>query len=92
MEKQADTVYLTPAERAHLAAEYGEDGAVRIIALLDAYKTNNPKKCREYRDDNKVITAWVIRRYLEERASPSKAAGRDNFFDTLNELARSEAM
>ena len=92
VEKQADTVYLTPAERGHLAAEYGEDGAVRIIALLDAYKTNHPKKCREYRDDYKVITAWVIRRYLEERASPGAAAGRDNFFDTLNELARSEAI
>ena len=92
VEKQADTVYLTPAEREHLAVEYGEDGAARIIALLDAYKTNNPKKCREYRDDNKVITAWVIRRYLEERAGPGTAAGRDKFFDTLNELARSEAM
>ena len=92
VEKQADTVYLTPAERAHLAAEYGEDGAGRIIALLDAYKTNQPKKCREYRDDNKVITAWVIRRYLEERASPREASGGGNFFDTLNELARSETL
>ena len=92
VEKQADTVYLTPAEREHLAAEYGEDGAARIIVLLDAYKTNHPKKCREYRDDYKVITAWVIRLYREERASPGKMAGRDNFFDTLNELARSEAM
>ena len=92
VEKQADTVYLTPAERAHLAAEYGEDGAARIIVLLDAYKTNHPKKCREYRDDYKVITAWVIRLYLEERASPGKTAGRDIFFDTLDDMARSEAI
>ena len=92
VEKQADTVYLTPAEREHLAAEYGEDGAARIIVLLDAYKTNHPKKCREYRDDYKVITAWVIRLYLEERASPGKTAGRDNFFDTLDDMARSEAI
>ena len=92
VKKQADTVYLTPAEREHLAAEYGENGAARIIVLLDAYKTNHPKKCREYRDDYKVITAWVIRLYLEERASPSKTAGRDIFFDTLDDMARSEAM
>ena len=91
VEKQADTVYLTPAERAQLAVEYGEDGAGRIIALLDAYKTNQPKKCREYRDDYKVITTWVIRRYLEERASPG-AGGRDKFFETLNEMAGSDAM
>ena len=92
VEKQADTVYLTPAERAHLAAEYGENGAARIIVLLDSYKTNHPKKCREYRDDYKVITAWVIRLYLEERASPGKMAGRDIFFDTLDDMARSEAI
>ena len=92
VEKQADTVYLTPAEREHLAAEYGEDGAARIIVLLDAYKTNHPKKCREYRDDYKVITAWVIRLYLEERASPGKMAGKDIFFDTLDDMARSEAI
>ena len=92
VKKQADTVYLTPAERAHLAAEYGENGAARIIVLLDAYKTNHPKKCREYRDDYKVITAWVIRLYREERASPGKMAGRDIFFDTLDDMARSEAI
>lgn len=92
VEKQADMVYLTPEERQHLAAEYGEDGARRIIALLDAYKTNQPKKCREYRDDYKVITTWVIRRYLEERASPGAAAGSDHFFDTLNEMAKGEAI
>ena len=92
VEKQADMVYLTPEERQHLAAEYGEDGARRIIALLDAYKTNQPKKCREYRDDYKVITTWVIRRYLEERASPGAAAGSDHFFDTLNEMARGEVI
>ena len=92
VKKQADTVYLTPAERDRLAEEYGEDGAGRIIDLLDAYKTNQPKKCREYRDDYKVITSWVIRRYLEERAGPGGAGGGDHFFDTLNEMARSDAM
>ena len=91
-EKQADLVYLKPEERERLAVEYGEDGARRIIALLDAYKTNQPKKCREYRDDYKVITSWVIRRYLEERASPGAVAGSGHFFDTLNEMARNDAI
>ena len=91
VEKQADTVYLTEAERETLARQYGEEGAARIIALLDAYKTNQPKKCREYRDDYKVITSWVIRRYLEERASPG-AGGRDKFFETLNEMAGRDAL
>jgi hypothetical protein len=89
--RQADTVYLTEAERDRLAADYGEEGAGRIIALLDAYKSNQPKKCREYRDDFKAITTWVIRRYLEERAGPG-AGGRDHFFATLNEMAGSDAM
>lgn len=89
--QEADTVYLTPSEKETLALQYGEEGARRIIALLDAYKTNHPKKCREYRDDYKVITAWVISRYQEERASPGAAAG-SNFFDKLADMARGEVM
>ena len=66
-ERQADTVYLKPAEAAKLAEDYGADGLARIIAILDDYKTNHPDKCEEYRDDYKVILAWVVSRYLGER-------------------------
>ena len=88
---QADTVYLKTDEVDNLCHEFGEDGAKRIISLLDAYKTNHPKKCCEYRDDYKVITAWVISRYLEERASPPPAGRATTFIDKLAEMAREEA-
>ncbi|MBP1624245.1 MAG: hypothetical protein H6Q07_2265, partial [Acidobacteria bacterium] len=87
---QADTVYLKPDELQHLELEYGADGAERIIALLDAYKTNHPSKCAEYRDDYKVITTWVISRYLEERASPATTGRGKTFIDKLAELARED--
>ena len=92
VERQADTVYLKPNERERLCLEHGATGAERIIALLDAYKTNHPGKCSEYRDDYKVITAWVISRYLEERASPQPQTGRpQTFIDKLAEMARQGA-
>ena len=87
-ERQADTVYLKPDEWQRLCLEYGADGAERIVALLDAYKTNHPGKCSEYRDDYKVITTWVISRYLEERASPAAAGRGKTFIDKLADIAR----
>lgn len=68
VEKLADTVYLKPAEAARLAQEYGQRGLARIVAILDAYKTNHPAKRSAYRDDYKVILAWVASRYLTERS------------------------
>jgi len=88
--QQADTVFLKPEELDRLRSEYGDEAAERIIVLLDAYKTNHPKKCSEYRDDYKVITSWVIQRYREERASP-KAAGQDHtFMGILEDMFRED--
>jgi hypothetical protein len=86
VEPQADTVYLKPAEMARLTLEHGSDGVRRLVEILDAYKTNHPKKCAEYRDDYKVITAWVVSRYREEQgaAPPSFAMAK------LAALARAE--
>ncbi len=67
VEAQADTVFLKPSEMERLSAEYGAEGAGRMVEILDAYKTNHPDKCAQYRDDYKVIVSWVISRYLEER-------------------------
>jgi len=89
-EKQADTVFLKPDERERLCLDFGEAGATRIIALLDAYKTNHPGKCAEYRDDYKVITSWVISRYQSERASPAAAGQGKTFIDKLADLARED--
>ena len=96
VEAQADTVYLTPTEVERLSMEYGSDGMLRMVAILDAYKTNHPEKCAEYRDDYKVITSWVISRYLEERAiqqknaraGPQGAGRKKTFIEQLADMAR----
>ena len=96
--QQADTVFLTEEELARLGREFGEDGAQRLVEILDAYKSNNPEKSARYRDDYKVIRSWVIRRYREEqefsghgrRASPSATNQQRTFNDKLAEMAVEE--
>ena len=97
--QQADTVFLTEDELARLCREFGEDGAQRLVEILDAYKSNNPEKSARYRDDYKVIRSWVIRRYREEQesASPHRRAGpgvmmthANPFNDKLAEMAVEE--
>ena len=97
--QQADTVFLTEDELARLCREFGEDGAQRLVEILDAYKSNNPEKSARYRDDYKVIRSWVIRRYREEQesASPHRRAGpgvmmthANPFIDKLAEMAGEE--
>ena len=93
--QQADTVFLTEEELARLCREFGEDGAQRLVEILDAYKSNNPEKSARYRDDYKVIRSWVIRRYREEQesAGPHRRAGpgvmthANPFIDKLAEMA-----
>ncbi len=96
--QQADTVFLTEEELARLCREFGEDGAQRLVEILDAYKSNNPEKSARYRDDYKVIRSWVIRRYREEQesAGPHRRAGpgvmthANPFIDKLAEMAVEE--
>lgn len=100
VESLADTVYLKPLEVARLQQEYGQNGMRRLVEILDAYKTNHPDKCAEYRDDYKVITAWVITRYRDECApltgsrrvaSPPRQLPV-TFIDRLAEMAREEKL
>jgi len=72
----ADTVYLTPSEYKTLYQEFSDSGVKRIIEILDAYKTNTPKKYREYRNDYKVIRSWVIDRYWQEIKAGSGQKGK----------------
>ena len=91
-------MFLTEDELARLCREFGEDGAQRLVEILDAYKSNNPEKSARYRDDYKVIRSWVIRRYREEqefsghgrRASPSATNQQRTFNDKLAEMAVEE--
>ena len=99
--QQADTVFLTATELGKLQQEFGEAGTQRIIELLDSYKTNNPERSANYRDDFKVIRSWVIRRYREEtetanhdrkadRASPAPMRQQKTFIDKLADMAVEE--
>lgn len=71
VEEFADTVFLTKDEYLRLVTDFTEQGAKRLIEILDNYKTNTPKKCREYQDDNKVIRGWVLDRYKKEQPQSS---------------------
>ena len=98
--QQADTVYLTPDELEKLRREYGDEGAERMITLLDAYKTNNPEKSSKYRDDYKVIRSWVVRELRKElndlqpgrRASPAGLRQSSTFIDKLADMAGEEGL
>jgi hypothetical protein len=61
--KYADTVTLTRDEYARLCEKFGEDGAKRMIEILDNYKGSKGKK---YASDYKAILNWVVERYNEE--------------------------
>ena len=99
VEPLADTVYLKPAEINRLRQEYGDGAAQRLVEILDAYKTNHPDKCAEYRDDYKVIIDWVLRRYREEiaqfehssRVSPPRRQP-ETFIDRLADMALAEEL
>ena len=92
---QADTVYLKAKEVDMLRQEHGEEGVRRIVEILDAYKTNCPEKCRSYRDDYKVMHAWVIPRYLEECANrdcvPRGRGQPQTFIERIADMVKEES-
>ena len=61
--KYAEFVTLTRDEYAKLCAEYSEEGAKRMIEILDNYKGSKGKK---YSSDYRAILNWVVNRYNEE--------------------------
>ncbi len=65
--KYAEFVTLTRDEYAKLCAEYAEDGAKRLIEILDNYKGSKGKK---YKSDYRAILNWVVDRYNEEQTRP----------------------
>ena len=96
--QQADTVFLTGAELARLQHEFGEEGAQRLVTILDGYKTNNRDKGTQYVDDYKAIRSWVVPRYRKEeselqpgqRASPAATRQPKTFIDKLAAMAVEE--
>ena len=59
----AECVTLTRDEYAKLCAEHTEDGAKRMIEMLDNYKGSKGKR---YKSDYKAILNWVVDKYNEE--------------------------
>ena len=61
--KYADNVTLTRDEYAKLCEQYSEQGAKRMIEILENYKGSKGKR---YKSDYKAILNWVVERYNEE--------------------------
>ena len=89
--KYAEYVTLTRDEYAKLCSEHSEDGAKRMIEILNNYKGSNGRK---YKSDYMAILNWVVGRYKEElqkngqqikRTTPGNTgqAGGEGYRDTL---------
>ena len=78
----SELVKMTSAEYHRLVDELGEPFVKRCIEVLDNYKGANGK---EYKDDNRAIRSWVIKRVQEEqgKASPKSKIPR-GFQDIIN--------
>lgn len=62
--KYAEFVSLTRDEYAKLCEEHTEEGAKRMVEILDNYKGSSGKK---YKSDYKTILNWVVERYYQEQ-------------------------
>ena len=77
--KYTDTVKMTEAEYGKLVAEYGEEGAKRLVELLDNYKAATG---RPYKSDYRAILNWVVDKYKDEqRKKGSDNSSSDNVND-----------
>ena len=61
--KYAETVKMTETEYGKLVSEYGEDGAKRLVELLDNYKAASG---HTYKSDYRAILNWVVEKYKDE--------------------------
>lgn len=73
--KYAEYVTLTKDEYAKLCEAHTEEGARRMIEILDNYKGQNG---RRYKSDYRAILNWVVDRYNEEITKPAYGNGRKN--------------
>ena len=94
--ERSEFVYLTDTEMNRLIGDHGQEGAERIIEILDSYKANAPGKCfgkEAYLDDYRVIVNWVVKRYKEEGGRASKSGGgppRNRAMDQLKLMVEEE--
>lgn len=64
--KYAEYVSLTADEYQKLLDEHGEDNALELISILNAYKGSNGKK---YKSDYLAILNWVVERLYEKQGN-----------------------
>lgn len=62
----AKFVHMSSEEYDDLVKTYGEDGAKRMIEMLDNYKGSSGKR---YESDYRAILSWVVKRWKEERSN-----------------------
>ena len=80
--KYTDTVKMTDAEYSKLVEEYGEDGAKRMVELLDNYKAATG---RSYKSDYRAILNWVVDKYKDElrKSGKESSSGTNNKVNDL---------
>ena len=77
--RYAETVKMTETEYGKLVADYGEDGAKRLVEILDNYKAASG---HSYKSDYRAILNWVVKRYQDEQRN----SGRESSTSSVNEL------
>lgn len=85
--KYAEFVSLTRDEYAKLCALYSDEGAKRMIEILDNYKGANGKR---YKSDYRAILNWVVDRYNEEQQNGNKRKTNDRGYVAQNGAGRQE--
>lgn len=78
--KYADTVKMTETEYGKLVSEYGEDGAKRLVELLDNYKAASG---HTYKSDYRAILNWVVEKYQDELRKKGSSVQSSN---NVNEI------
>lgn len=85
--KYAEFVSLTRGEYAKLCVLYSDEGAKRMIEILDNYKGANGKR---YKSDYRAILNWVVDRYNEEQQNGNKRKTNDRGYVAQNGAGRQE--
>lgn len=78
--KYAETVKMTETEYGKLVSEYGEDGAKRLVELLDNYKAASG---HTYKSDYRAILNWVVEKYQDELRKKGSSVQSSN---NVNEI------
>lgn len=77
-----EKVVMTNDEFAALAAKYGEDDTKRLIAILDDYLVNHPK--RTYNSHYRAILSWCVNKLNEEKLTEQRLKNAEDAAHRIN--------